>query len=200
MLWDTCTSNDETLEWWAVTRELEAFEKQMTFVLAELDPGSKGAGIGHEDIEAIRRAAQALEDKARQRAELENLPVQSLPDHAVPCAERPGRATPRSKTDNAGDAPPRAMPGSPRDHTDKSVLTAIFDRRANESIPLTQGHEHEQGRAERLAEETEPFRKAIKANPELAARVDPDQLLDAELGNAMEEQIRTEVKEITRAI
>ena len=86
------------------------------------------------------------------------------------------------------------------DRTDKSVLTAIFDRRVNESIPLAQGHEHEQGRAERFAEQTECFRKAIKANPELAACVDPNQLLDGELGSAMEEQIRTELKEIVRTI
>ena len=85
------------------------------------------------------------------------------------------------------------------DHDHKAVLTAIFDRRVDE-IPLTQGHEHEQRRAERFAEQTERFRKAIKANPELAACVDPNRLLEGELGSAVEEQIRTELKEMASAI
>ena len=89
---------------------------------------------------------------------------------------------------------------STADHADNAVLTAIFDRRVNGSISLTQGHEHEQRRAERFAEQTERFRRAIKANPELAAHVDPSRVLDGGLGTALEEKIRTELSEIVNAI
>ena len=50
------------------------------------------------------------------------------------------------------------------DHDHKAVLTAIFDRPVDE-IPLTQGHEHEQRRAERFGRANRALPKSDQDQP-----------------------------------
>ena len=83
---------------------------------------------------------------------------------------------------------------------EKTTHTAIFDRRVTGSISLIQGHKDERRRTKHFAEETERFRKAINANPELAARGEPHLVANGGVEIAMDEQNHTELNETLRAI
>ena len=80
------------------------------------------------------------------------------------------------------------------------INSGVFDRRRTGSVCLTAGHEHEQKRAERFAEQRTEFRKTMNANPEPASRVAPRRLPDGRFKIAIHEQVGRELDTILRTI